>query len=246
MPDKPPPPSTTTSTKSTFVRTCLPSIKQTYIRRLLREYECVLEGRQITMPKPFSAEPVEIKFVDDPKPQCVPEPRWTHAQRQILSQWAEAGLKDGSLELSTSRWASRPHIVMKTPAHIHKDLMDVAKCKLRVCGDYRAANSQIVKIVPNLPSGLDKVEKAAGHAYYWESDSVACYSPFTLAPGKSREALAIWTPIGLVQPNTLPFGQKKSGTEAQGPYALPQSKCIADGTATTSMTGSITATILHS
>ncbi len=47
---------------------------------------------------------------------------------------------------------------------------------------------------------------------------MACYSQFTLAPGPSREALAIWTPLGLVQPTTLPFGQKNSGTEAQGPY----------------------------
>jgi hypothetical protein len=47
---------------------------------------------------------------------------------------------------------------------------------------------------------------------------VACYSQFTLAPGISREALAVWTPLGLVQPTTLPFGQKNSGTEAQGPY----------------------------
>jgi hypothetical protein len=34
----------------------------------------------------------------------------------------------------------------------------------------------------------------------------------------SRKALAVWSPIGLVQPTTLPFGQKNSGTEAQGPY----------------------------
>jgi hypothetical protein len=113
---------------------------------------------------------------------------------------------------------------MKTPAHEHKDLVDVGKCKIRVCGDYRAVNSQISKIVPNLPSGLEEVEKAAGHRYYWESDSVACYSQFTLAPGRSREALAIWSPIGLVQPTTLPFGQKNSGTEAQGPYRAAASE----------------------
>ena len=94
-------------------------------------------------------------------PQSVPEPRWTHAQKQVLSQWAEAGLKDGLLELSTPQWASRPHIVTKTPANVHKDLVDVTKCKLRVYGDYRAANSHIVKIVPNLPSGLEEVKKAA-------------------------------------------------------------------------------------
>jgi hypothetical protein len=71
---------------------------------------------------------------------------------------------------------------MKTPAHQHKDLVEVGKCKLRVCGDYRAVNSQIAKIVPNLPTGLVEVEKAAGHAFYWESDSVACYSQFNLVP----------------------------------------------------------------
>jgi hypothetical protein len=169
----------------------LPASVQAKVRNLLRKHEGVFEGRQVTMPKPFSAEQVELKFVDEPKPQSIPEPRWMHAQRLILTQWAQAGLKDGSLELSTSRWASRPHIVMKTPANAHKDLVDISKCKLRVCGDYRAANTQIVKIVPNLPSGLEEVEKAAGYAYYWESDSVACYSQFVLTPGRSREALAI-------------------------------------------------------
>ncbi len=57
----------------------LPAREQARVRTLLRKYEGVFEGRQITMPKPFSAEPVELKFVDDPKPQSVPEPRWTHA-----------------------------------------------------------------------------------------------------------------------------------------------------------------------
>jgi hypothetical protein len=47
-----------------------------------------------------------------------------------MTQWVNAGLKDGSLELFTSRRASRPHIVMKTPVHEHKDLVDVGKCKM--------------------------------------------------------------------------------------------------------------------
>ncbi len=170
-------------------------------------------GRQVTLPKSFAAESIELKFVEDPVPQSVPEPRWTFAQKSIITQWAEAGLKDGSLELSTSRWTSRPHIVMKTPAQVHKDHVDLAKCKLRVCSDYRKVNSQICKIVPNLPTGLDEVKRAAGHKLYWESDSVACYSQFMLAKGRSREALAIWTPIGLAQPTTVLFGQKNSGTD---------------------------------
>ncbi len=78
----------------------LPAKIQARVRELLKQYEGVFEGRQFTMPKPIQAEPVVLKFIDNPVPQSVPEPRWTHAQRLVLSQWAEAGLKDGSLELS--------------------------------------------------------------------------------------------------------------------------------------------------
>jgi hypothetical protein len=113
---------------------------------------------------------------------------------------------------------------MKTPAAAHKDLVDIGKCKIRVCGDYRMVNQQILKIVRNLPNGLDEVEKAVGHRVYWETDAVACYSQFVLAPGRSREALAVCSPIGLVQPTTLPFGQRNSGTEAQGPYRAAASE----------------------
>jgi hypothetical protein len=77
----------------------LPAELQARVRNLLREFADVFEGRQITMPKPFQAEPVALKFIDHPVPQSVPEPRWTHAQLLTLSKWAEAGLKDGSLEL---------------------------------------------------------------------------------------------------------------------------------------------------
>jgi hypothetical protein len=38
-----------------------------------------------SLPKPFAADPVELKFVENPKPQSVPEPRWTYAQKQILT-----------------------------------------------------------------------------------------------------------------------------------------------------------------
>jgi hypothetical protein len=59
---------------------------------------------------------------------------------------------------------------------------------------------------------------------YFEADSVACYNSFCLAAGLLREALAVWTPIGLIQPTVLSFGQKNSGTEAQGPYLLAAKK----------------------
>jgi hypothetical protein len=94
----------------------LPEDLKSRVRALLREYEDVFAGEQDSLPKPFAAEPVELKFVSHPEPQSVPEPRWTFAQKRILTSWAEEGLRNGSLELSTSSWASRPHIVMKNPA----------------------------------------------------------------------------------------------------------------------------------
>jgi hypothetical protein len=107
--------------------------------------------------------------------------------------------------------------VLKAPSGIIAPLVNIIQCKLRVTGDYRMVNTRIAKLTPNLPTGSHQVERASGHNFYFESDSVACYNSFRLALGRSREALAIWTPIGLVQPTVLPFGQKNSGTEAQGP-----------------------------
>ena len=111
-----------------------------------------------------------------------------------LTKHAEDGLANGSLEFSKSAWASRPHIVLKAPAGQRADDASISSCKLRICGDYRLVNTQIAKLTPNLPTGTVELEKAAGHQYYFESDSVACYNSFVLKPGISREALAIWHP----------------------------------------------------
>jgi len=89
-------------------------------------------------------------------------------------------------------------------------------------------NEQFNKIVPNLPTGTDELQRAAGYSWYWESDAHACYHAFPLAEGRSREALAMWTPIGLLQPTVLPFGQKNAGTHAQGPYRVAMSELSAD------------------
>jgi hypothetical protein len=82
------------------------------VRELIARHADVFVGLQNSLPKPFAADPVELKFVANSEPQSIPEPRWTFAQRQILTSWAEEGLKNGSLELSKSRWASRPHIAL--------------------------------------------------------------------------------------------------------------------------------------
>jgi hypothetical protein len=196
----------------------LPTAIIARIREILASFSDVFDSSSGQLPKPFSTEPVVLNFKPDAVAQSIPEPRWTHALGRVITKWAEDALASGAYEHSKSAWAARPHVVLKPPAGLRAADAPIGQCKLRVCGDYRMANSQIDKLTPNLPTGTHELEKAAGHQFYWESDSVACYNSFVLAPGLSREALAIWTPIGLLQPCVLPFGQKNSGTEAQGPY----------------------------
>jgi transposase InsO family protein len=196
----------------------LPPHIQSRLRAIIKKHAACFEGQAGTLPKPFDAPPIELNFRPDAEPTSIPEPRWSCACKEVVQRWAEAGLQNGSLEPSKSAWASRAHIVLKPPSGVTAANADIKDCKLRVTGDYRQVNTQIQKLVPNLPTGTHQVERAAGHRYFFESDSVACYNSFILAPGRSREALAIWSPIGLVQPTVLPFGQKNSGTEAQGPY----------------------------
>jgi hypothetical protein len=185
------------------------------VKAMIRKYyEKVFEGHENYLPKPFAMDPITLKFKPDAQPQSVPQPRWTLAQKEIVTRWAEEGLRNGSLEPSTSAWSSRVHLVLKPPSNTKAYLADLKGCKLRPCGDYRLVNTQIQKIAPNLPTGLHQLEQASGSRVYFEADSVACYHSFRLAAGLSREALAVWTSIGLLQPTVLPFGQKNSGTEA--------------------------------
>jgi hypothetical protein len=198
----------------------LTSDQRRRMKAVILKYAKVFEGHENSLPKPFAAEPITLKFKENAQPQSIPQPRWTVAQKEIVTRWVEEGLRNGSLEPSTSAWSSRVHLVLKPPGNTTAELDDLKDCKLRPCGDYRLVNTQIQKIAPNLPTGLHQLEQASGYPLYFEADSVARYHSFRLAPGASREALAVWTPIGLMQPTVLPFGQKKSGTEAQGPYLL--------------------------
>jgi hypothetical protein len=162
------------------------------VKKVIQKYTNVFEGHENSLPKPFATKPITLKFKPDARPQSIPQPRWTVAQKEIVTRWAEEGLRNGSLEPSTSAWASRVHLVLKPPGSTTAELADVKDCKLRPCGDYGLINSQIVKIAPNLATGLHQLEQASGYRLYFELDSVASYHSFRLAPvGASRDALAV-------------------------------------------------------
>jgi hypothetical protein len=143
-----------------------PELPPVFVDRILapiRKHISVFEGHQNTLSKPFDCPPIQLKFIADAEPQAVPEPRWSCAHGQIVKKWAEDGSRSGSLEPSKSSWASRPHMVLKPPSGVTAAEANLADCKLRVCGDYRAANTQIQKMAPNLPTGTVQLEQAAGY-----------------------------------------------------------------------------------
>ena len=107
-------------------------------------------------------------------------------------------------------------------AAIRRDCCQCRHRRLQVARHRRLSpgEQQIQKLGPNLPTGTHQLERAAGYRYYFESDSVACYNSFILAPGTSREALAIWTPIGLVPTHGATFRAEEF--RYRGPRPLPQ------------------------
>ena len=122
-------------------------------------------------------------------------------------------LTSGLYVPSQSASASRPHIVRKTPSHASKDV-DITACGLRVCGDYRRPNEQLEKSVPTTPNGTDELAKLPGFKFYWATDRFSMYNAFALAPGPSRQLLAVHTPLGLIEPTRMVFGEMNAGTVA--------------------------------
>jgi hypothetical protein len=85
---------------------------------------------------------------------------------------------------------------------------------LRICGNYRRPNEQLEKSHPTSANGTDELQKLPGYSLYWESDRYAMYNAFILAPGPSRELLALHTPIDLIQRTRMVFGELNAGTVA--------------------------------
>jgi hypothetical protein len=122
-------------------------------------------------------------------------------------------LENGLYTLSKSPSASRPHIVRKPPQDAPKDV-DIRKCGIRVCGDYRMANDQLQKSLPSTANGTNELSKLPGYSLYWCTDRFSIYNAYGLAPGPSRELLAVHTPLGLIEPTRMVFRKMNEDTVA--------------------------------
>jgi hypothetical protein len=101
---------------------------------------------------------------------------------------------------SQSASASHPHIVKKTPANSPKTV-DITQCGL-------------LKTMPTALNGTEELAKLPGYKWYWTTDQFSMYNAFALAPGLSRQLLAIHSPIDLIEPTRMVFGEMNAGTVA--------------------------------
>ena len=142
-----------------------------------------------------------IELKPDARPRRCPEPEWGHgAKLKVMTRWATEVLESGLFEHAPeSRWASRPHIVMKVKRGKTKQSDDFG---IRVCGDYVYVNSQCVRLQPNAPSARAALDRAKGHMAYWYTDGDRQYWGWELEE-RSRNIAALWTPLGLLRPTRL-------------------------------------------
>jgi hypothetical protein len=174
------------------------------------DYASVFDAAKGSLPALAEHPPVDLNFKADWKHVSVPVPKWGPGAVAVLSRWANEMLACGLYTKSKSPSASRPHIVRKPPQDAPKDV-DIKDCGLRVCGDYRLANDQLQKSFPTTANGTDELSKLPGHKYYWITDRFSMYNAYALRPGPSRELLAVHTPIGLLEPTRMVFGEMNAG-----------------------------------
>ncbi len=128
-------------------------------------FQSVFDASQGALPTLADHPPVTLNFIPEWKHVSVPQPRWGPGATAVLTKCAEEMLASGLYVPSQSASASRPHIVKKTPSNSPKDV-DITKCGLRVCDDYRRSNDQLLKSVPTTPNGTEELAKLPGYKWY--------------------------------------------------------------------------------
>ena len=183
------------------------------LQEVSKEYQPAFRAAKGALPALANHPPVTLNFKEGWKHVSVPVPKWGPGATAVLTRWAREMLDSGLYTLSKSPSASRPHIVRKPPQDAPKDV-DIRKCGIRVCGDYRMANDQLQKSFPSTANGTDELAKLPGYSLYWCTDRFSMYNAYGLAPGPSRELLAVHTPLGLIEPTRMVFGEMNAGTVA--------------------------------
>jgi hypothetical protein len=140
-------------------------------------YKAVFNAAKGALPALANHSPLTLNFKEGWKHVSVPIPKWGPGAITVLTCWAKEMLDSGLYTLSKSPSASRPHIVRKTLPDAPKDV-DIRKCVIKVCGDYRMANDQLHKSFPSTANGTDELSKLPGYSLHWCTNRFSMYNAY--------------------------------------------------------------------
>eukprot|EP00939_MAST-03C_sp_MAST-3C-sp1_P004035 g4035.t1 len=196
-------------------------------RQLHARFATVFKISEGQAPPAARYPPISFKFEKDAKPVAVPEPRWTHADRTIISEWAREKLRSGQYEHApAAHYACRPHIAPKQVKGEPKDLS--GRFDIRICHDVSRANNNIVKAVADYPDPQESIHRASGRQLYISTDAHAQFGIFELANDGTSQSLTVWTPLGKIKPKRLIFGTRNGATYAQAAFRMFEQKLSHD------------------
>lgn len=139
-------------------------------------------------------------------PNCRPrvsrERRRSPKDTQILIEAVKEMEAAGLIQKSTSPWSSQPVLVNKVRDGVVLD-------EKRPCWDYRGPNECIESDAHPLPLPEDMFDKLQGCCFFSKLDLTKGFWQIPLEEA-SKKILAMATPLGLYEPNCMPFGMKNA------------------------------------
>ena len=157
--------------------------------------------RQIFSSKPGHSNMWTCKVVlESDKPVRAKQYPIPHALRDECRSEIEEMLQLGVVEPSSSSYRA-PIVLIRKKDH-----------KLRLCTDFRALNKVTRFDAEPMPNTEEIFAKLAGCKFLSKMDFSKGYYQIPLSP-ESKEKLAFYSPIGLLQYRVMPFGYVNSGSE---------------------------------
>ena len=167
-------------------------------QRVFTDVLPVKTAQQIAQAKQFSI----VLIGDDVRPVKQRERRMSPAEIEAATQWVKDEVAAGRMEPSSSEWAAQLVIVPK-----RNEKGEVTGW--RICGDYRSLNAVTKADAEPLPLMQTVFDQLAGMQYFSKLDLLKGFNQIPVE-AKSRELMAVSTPVGLYQPTVMPFGVKNA------------------------------------
>ncbi len=137
-------------------------------------------------------------------------PEYVGKEYEEVVQFFLEKFRNGEFERSNSPYSSRWFIIRK--------IKNGKPVGLRFIHDVQRLNGVTIRDVSKIPDAYNLVQRCSGRSIMSMLDIYGGYDELPMDPA-SRPLLAIWTPIGLLQPTMLPQGWTNAvGTFQRGMY----------------------------